>query len=218
MISYMKYIYITIIVLTIVIMTMLTWAQIQKNNRTLLVRYIDTVDAKVELQKNGEIEKVPVKNGELLNVKKGVYSLSITGENIKKKTLRIDTADQQKTEVTLDISYTDKYLDTLLTQAKPSIDQALKASYPSIETTFSIRSEKLYGDGSWYGARLRYKGSDDSSRDTLRLIAKRGSDNTWRLISKPPQIILSYKDHPEVPKNIIDDINSDNDIKIQPIR
>lgn len=97
-------------------------------------------------------------------------------------------------------------LETMLAKEQSAIDQVLSTTYPQLSELYTVTDGKLYHDGSWYGATLLYKGSDELSRDTLRLLMQK-KDNTWKIRTDPPAIILHAADYPDMPKDIIQDLN-----------
>lgn len=97
-------------------------------------------------------------------------------------------------------------LEDQLKNELPIVTQILVSSYPKISTDYDIADTKLYDNGTWFGATLRYKGSDTANRDTLRVLVQK-KDNVWIIRTKPPTPLLSAKNYPDVPKSILQDIN-----------
>lgn len=88
----------------------------------------------------------------------------------------------------------------------PEITRLLIVSYPKIESDYTIADATLYEDGKWFGATLRYKGTDIANRDTLRVLMENKSGK-WIVRTKPPVPLLSTKTYPDVPKSVLQDIN-----------
>lgn len=97
-------------------------------------------------------------------------------------------------------------LDDQLRNDLPIVTEALVSAYPKIKTDYDIADTRLYENGIWFGATLRYKGADTANRDTLRVLMEK-KDGQWTLRTKPPTPLLSAKNYPDVPKSIIQDIN-----------
>lgn len=94
----------------------------------------------------------------------------------------------------------------LLQSSEPEILTALTSSYPQISSDYTINKGKLYGDGSWYGTTLNYRGEDTMNRDTLRVLMQ-FQDGKWVVRTTPPEILLSKQKYPDVPVEILRSIN-----------
>lgn len=95
---------------------------------------------------------------------------------------------------------------TTLETEGATIRGVLFEAYPKAKTDYTIKNEKLYGDGLWYGAQLLYKGKDKGNRDTLRVLAQK-KDGVWVLRTTPPELLLSTKKYPDAPRDALVDIN-----------
>lgn len=82
----------------------------------------------------------------------------------------------------------------------------LTSKYPKIATDYTVINTKLYKDGQWFSALLQYRGGDTINRDTLRVLMQK-KDSTWIVRTEPPEISLSVKKYPDVPKDILKSIN-----------
>lgn len=101
---------------------------------------------------------------------------------------------------------TKEQLEQSLTNELPVITGVLTAAYPKITTDYIINKGQLFDDGQWFGVTLSYRGSDTLNRDTLRvLMQKKGG--VWVLRTAPPQPLLSAKQLPDVPRDILKAIN-----------
>ena len=99
-----------------------------------------------------------------------------------------------------------KTLNEKLLDEKSSINGVLVAAYPKVTTDYTIINEQLFDQGQWYGAVLTYHGTDTNNRDSLRVLMQK-KDGVWIIRTKPPVIILSSKQFPDVPKTILQAIN-----------
>ena len=97
-------------------------------------------------------------------------------------------------------------LASILIDEQASIDQVIATNYPQIAELYTVNPGKLYHDGQWFGTTLTYKGTDDLSRDTLRILMQK-KNGTWTIRTSPPSIILRAADYPDAPKSIIQDLN-----------
>jgi len=146
-----------------------------------------------------------VASNEQIKIKKGNYTLKWTGEHITLDKQSLQVKDIPVTE-TIIFTYSDQYLAELLKKDYSLITNRLNQSYPNISSLYTVSRAKLYDRGEWFGAILTYKGKDGNNRDTLRVIAKK-DDGEWNIVSDPPSLLLSTKEYPNVPQNVIQDIN-----------
>lgn len=147
-------------------------------------------------------------------LQRGAYVISVSGNNIQKKQYPLEVTGTVRKEIT--INYSRKYLDSLVKEAEPIITTSLKKALPTLETSYFIRPGKLYQRGDWYTARLRYIGTDSSSRDTLRVVMKKNDTGAWELVTKTPEIIVTYPKYPSIPAEVVEDVNSDESLQITP--
>jgi len=113
---------------------------------------------------------------------------------------------QDKT-LKLEPEFSDEKLNKLLTPDElAKITATLSAKYPRIRL-YSISPGKLYKQGQWYATTLLYKDqSDIFNSDTLRVILHK-KDSVWNIVTDPPEIIISKVVYPDIPGDIVDDIN-----------
>lgn len=165
----------------------------------------DESQGKVQLSGNRISGTIDTKPNQEMTLQKGVYQLRITGENAKHETRTLLVQETPVTQ-TVPISLPDKKLGELRVQEFSAIQEAATKHYPALLDLYIFNDGTLYDRGQWYATTLTYKGEDRDNRDTLRLIAQKES-NTWKLVTKPLQPLVYAKDHPDVPKGIIDSIN-----------
>lgn len=115
------------------------------------------------------------------------------------------TAPQQQTPPTKQTTVKQD-LNNQLDKELETITLVLQSAYPKITTDYTISRGKLYDQGQWYGTTLTYKGTDTYNRDTLRVLMQK-KDGIWTLRTTPPELLLSAKKYPDVPKSILQSIN-----------
>lgn len=151
-------------------------------------------------------EKVAViKSGEQYTFSKGLYALKPYGNKIKTDliTLNVGNTPVRKS---IDIDYVNSYLSDLLKGEKTVINTAITDSNPQLAKLYSINSGTLYHHGEWYGTTLSYIGTETLQRDTLRLVLKK-DNGVWKVVTNPPQIVLSAKEYPSIPFNVLKAVN-----------
>ena len=104
-----------------------------------------------------------------------------------------------------DFKYTDQKLQSLLITESPGIENLINNSYPLPMTNYSIVSPNLYYTGQWYGALLVPK--DALNQDTYRIVLKK-KDGRWSVVTTPPSIILSQPVYPNIPFDVLSDLNN----------
>lgn len=147
-----------------------------------------------------------VASGETYKLKKGLYILRPSGEKIDTSDVAV-TLDTIPVEKTISPNFSTEYLKTLLGDEEASIQAAILLSNPSLSVLYKINPGTLYKHGEWYGTTLSYKGPDSLSRDTLRLVAHK-TGGSWTVATNPPQISLSAKNHPSVPRDVLVAVNA----------
>lgn len=88
----------------------------------------------------------------------------------------------------------------------PTITNVMTTAYPKIATDYVIENAQLYEEGKWFGALLRYKGTDTNNRDTLRVLLQK-KDGLWVMRTTPPAPLLSAKKYPYVPRSVLKALN-----------
>ncbi len=176
----------------------------------IIVKYKNT--SKVTIQKVGEgarsLEKETVykKSGEKIKVSKGNYLLKYTGSDGYSSDYRKIDVSNKPVYISLDPDYSQQKLSSILGEEFESIKNVLNTKYKNINE-YNIQKGKLYKKGQWYATTLQYIGSDESNYDTLRLVMEK-KDGKWVLVTNPPNIVLGSKDYPNIPLDILQDINN----------
>jgi hypothetical protein len=145
---------------------------------------------------------------ETFSIKKGAYVLVPSGENIDTAPLSFVLADKPVTQ-TIDLPYTQSYLEQLASQELPAITAALTAEYPKVATDYTLNPGKLYHRGEWYGTTIANKQGTEEYifGDTLRVLLEK-QNGQWVVLSEPPEIILTTPVYKNVPVEVLRDINS----------
>jgi len=113
---------------------------------------------------------------------------------------------ESKQVVELKPSLTDEKLEELLKQERPSVVKSLDEKYKKINQ-YTIQIGKLYKNGEWYGTTLINKSKYSPNRDTLRVVLHK-EDGKWTVATDPPYIYLSKFSYPNVPEDVLSDVNS----------
>lgn len=113
---------------------------------------------------------------------------------------------QTSPQPTKEQSLTVAELSTLLEAELPAITSVFNQAFPTASEQYTIDRGRLYNQGQWYGTTLTYRGTDESNRDTLRVLMQK-KDTAWIVRTNPPQLLLNKKDLSDVPIDTLQSLN-----------
>ncbi len=146
------------------------------------------------------------KSGEKIKVPKGDYLLKYTGSNGYASKYENITIQDKPVVISLDPDYSQDQLVDMLDQDFDTIKAALGAKYQNIGD-YIIEKGKLYKKGEWYATTLQYIGDNYYNYDSLRLVMKK-ENGSWKLITDPPSIVISSRNYPSIPVDVLQDVNN----------
>ena len=165
----------------------------------------DTVDEADQLIKKNLVAE-NITSEKKISLKKGSYSVvSRKNESYEQFNEKISLY-QGNQEITVGSYFSQSNLDKLLVDKKSAIEASLINKYPRIEGRYSFENESLFHFGDWYGTILNYVSTDSNNSDTLVAVLKKEGD-VWKVITSPPNLFVSTKDHPEIPLDIANELN-----------
>ena len=156
---------------------------------------------------NGNTRYKDIQSNDTIWVAPGKY-------NVKTEDINFDSSDTtvsvprslQKSEFSIDMPYTQGYLNSLTEEVTVAAQKLLQEKYGAVMDNYTIIDAQLFGQAEWYGAVLFNKSSTiNDKKDYFRFIMKR-DDKEWRIIHKPSLVI--DKNFQEVPKDIAKTINN----------
>lgn len=202
-----KFLQHTVVQITLGLVTMVVlfygiWAYIN-SFQTVSFEFDDKLGY-IELVDNSEQALYP-KSQQPVRLKKGEYVVRNIGDRITKDEKKI-TIDHTTRDIKVSFSYAEKYLSELYVLEKATIHTVLFDTYPKITELYEIRDDRLYGKADIFGATLIAKNQAGDNTDTLHVLLQKKSGK-WQVISKPPAPILSAQDYPDVPRDILVQIN-----------
>lgn len=182
------------------------------SSQQVTINYVHSQDVTVYDASESQTNKTVLikhisESGESLKLKRNhTYIVKSKGENgYEDSSVGFVLADQPKT-ININPFYSKDKLAALLKAEQGAIKQALSAAYSKINL-YKIDRGKLYHWGKWYGTILRYKGPYSQSSDSVRVVlAKEGG--VWKIKTDPPDITLSKFVFPDVPVDILRDVNN----------
>ena len=114
--------------------------------------------------------------------------------------------------LTVDPDYTPEKLAEMLVPQKATIDNIIATTVPNFSNQYKISNGKLYGQGEWYGAIIEPNISAEqaarSYNDRFGVVARKDSKGEWKVVTIPPEIILSSVKYPQIPIDTLIDINN----------
>ncbi len=146
-----------------------------------------------------------IKSGEQYTLNKGLYALKPYGNKIKTDLISLQVGDKPINK-SVDIDYSSNYLSDLTGNEEAALDTAIQKSNPELAKLYTINPGNLYHHGEWYGTTLSYIGTETLKRDTLRLVLKK-DNGEWKVVTNPPQIVLSAKNYPSIPFSVLKAVN-----------
>lgn len=153
-----------------------------------------------------------VRDGEILKLKKGHYMVVSSGNADYTDQKSEIGLDENPETVVVDPVYTPVKLATNLASERSSLLQVINPVLGPSAAAYTIDMGKLYLTGEWYGTTLKPKQAaeaDDAGLgyvDIYRLVAHK-ENGSWKVITKPPELFLSHVKYPDVPRDILIDIN-----------
>ena len=146
-------------------------------------------------------------SGEIVKLKKNTtYVAEYTGdEGYQSDVLFFNVIDDEK-KITINPYYSEKKLATTLDGEVSDLHTVLNNTYPNM-SLYQIQQGKLYHWGEWYGTTLQYIGNDEFNADTLRVVMHK-KNGVWEVATNPPAISLSKFVYPDVPTDILSDVNN----------
>jgi hypothetical protein len=115
------------------------------------------------------------------------------------------TVTGNDTSVTVDPSYSNDYLNTLLSTELSAINEAITTTYPIVLSDFTLTVGHLYKQGQWYATTLPQVSNGGEQGDVYRTVLEK-EGGTWKVVATPA-IVLSTNENKAVPIAILKDIN-----------
>jgi hypothetical protein len=133
-----------------------------------------------------------------VRVKDGEYSYRVIGDTYD-DTPTPFSVEGEAVEISLNPTYSDSHLATLLISESPTIRALLATTYNS--RPFTIGSLRLYDKGTWAGGVLEISENERAAPISYRYVVEK-YDGTWRIVV-PAQIVVNKDEYPDVPDSVI---------------
>ena len=95
-------------------------------------------------------------------------------------------------EISIQPEYTSKKLAQTLLSDRVAVTSAIQKKYPLFATTYTIKKDRMYGTGNWYGALLV---PSNLLFDPVRIVLTKKAGG-WEVATHPPHILLGAPAYP----------------------
>jgi len=140
-----------------------------------------------------------------LKLQAGDYTVVPSGDKYNNAPISF-TVKNTDTTITINPEYSQAYRDAILKAEMDAINKVISDTYPSVINGFDINPGYVYENGTWYATTLKQDiGHPTEVSDVYRTVLKK-EDGKW-VIKAKPALVLSSKDYPQIPIDILRDIN-----------
>lgn len=116
------------------------------------------------------------------------------------------TVNNKDVSLLVGLDYSKTKLSDLLLNEVDAVQSVITQKYSDVVGNFNIGSGVLYGRGDWYATTLTQKVAHKSEQGDVYRVLLQKSDEKWNIVAYP-QIVLSKYGYPNVPINILNDVN-----------
>lgn len=163
----------------------------------------DDIEVVVFNRDNNEVGRL-TQDGSL-RLQAGSYTANPVSETYSSTPVPFSVSDQD-IRVSVDPSYSLDRLDDILDKEEPTIVQKLRDTYTDVINNFTIEPGKLYEKGDWYATLLPQNPLPGGQQGDVYRVVLQKIDNQWQIVAGPA-IILTSPQNPDIPDEILSDIN-----------
>lgn len=157
-------------------------------------------------------DKTPLKetNSNIdLRLKNGEYVVVTPAGTVYEPQVQEFSVDSTRKDVVISPRYNSQNLESQLNKQRSDIRSMLYAQYEFLnpkKRLYTFLDEKLHLQGEWYTATVRELIPGRNKSDIYRLVAQKEGDK-WILITTPPDLIISNVRYPDIPREVLLDLN-----------
>ena len=161
---------------------------------------------KIEIFRRDPTERVTITDGSSpITLASGSYYAATLGSKVSREIVDFNVTSD--TVVSLDPSYSETYLDSLLVSESAAIQTEIESTLPKTISNYTLTQSHLYKKGEWFGGVLVNKKADNNNpKDTYRVILKKDNES-WSMTTTP-MIIFSSAALPDVPIDVLRKVNA----------
>lgn len=175
-----------------------------KNSKVNIYKLNDNDRTLVESFTNSQTTK---------RVKKGTYEVIFNGSGFQEQSTTIKVGDNPEA-TTINPSYTKERLAELLSNERAAINLAINEAIPQTKSSYVIDPGELYILGEWYGTTIHVRQTPTEERenyiDRYKVVLKK-EGASWKVITIPPEIIISKNKYPKIPREVLIEVNKNPD-------
>jgi hypothetical protein len=147
---------------------------------------------------------VKIVSGKPIKIKRGNYLLATKATGDYRQLIQDIVVGESALNIDVAPAFTDAKLSSLLGSEQAAVTKAMETTYAEHLQILQIRSGKLHERGEWYSGLLVPKTPGEF--DIYRFVLKR-VNSQWKLQTLPPELIISRQDYPQIPVDILRDLN-----------
>lgn len=147
---------------------------------------------------------ITVVSGSPIKIEKGNYLLTTKATGDYRQLIQDISLGEKALNISAVPAFTDERLVSLLSSEQDAVTKAIETTYAEHMQILQIKSGKLHGRGEWYSGLLVPKTPGEF--DIYRFILKKVGGQ-WKLQTTPPELIISRQDYPQIPLDILRDLN-----------
>lgn len=214
-----KQITILVVVSALLIIGAMSYSYITSFQRITVRTSQDATGSTVKIYKK-EADQQPVAENIGLDtetkLKKGIYVVEFSGSDYEKQRIDVTLGESPQT-VVITPRYSQNKLGDMFSAEKPDIYRVIHREIPQTTDNFEISEGKLYQLGEWFGGKIHQRQTSEEERqgyiDTFRVVLKK-ENGEWKIVTDPPEIIISHVKYPDIPRDILVDLNKNPEPKV----
>lgn len=169
---------------------------------------VDSVEIFTANEETGDKQNfvTDIDSGSTIRLEEGKYLAEPIGERVSSDLISFEVAED--TAVDINPDYSSTYNSQLINQQKADILAALnRASNISLEG-YTIQEGKLHQQSDHYSTFITRESEDPrEENDIYRVVLEKTSNGNWEPVAGPDLVLLS-QDYPDVPTNVLSDVNN----------
>lgn len=156
-------------------------------------------------KKDDPIQVTKLTDSANFRLKPGDYFAISSGETISTDSIPFEITNES-TEIVIDPFLSTSYLIEKFSPEIPGINQLIRQEFSNLDRDIYIDDGKFYHYGDWYSTTLSVDESVEREGIDMHAIIMKRVGDSWE-IAGYPEILFLYKEHPDIPRDIINSTN-----------
>lgn len=140
-----------------------------------------------------------------LRLQPGTYTFTSSEERYAGSVTEFVVNDD--TTIRVDPAYSEAYRNELLRAENTAILDTITSTYAAVINGFTINTGTIYHKGDWYATTLTQRDLPGGQQGDIYRVVLQKVEGTWQ-IAATPAIVISTRDYPNIPYDILKDINA----------